>query len=108
MATQSPFHGPNAGYIEELYEQYRQSPDSVSAEIREFFQNWTPPTSNGHQNGHGNGSSAGIAAMLDANAAVGVDQGKIVGKGTHDELMESSEVYREIAQSQLSMEELAS
>ena len=37
-----------------------------------------------------------------------LDQGKIVGKGTHDELMESSEVYREIAQSQLSMEELAS
>jgi len=81
MATQSPFHGPNAGYIEELYEQYRQSPEAVSPEIRAFFENWTPPSSNGHQNG--NGQTAGIAAVLDPSAAPGVDQGKIVGLASY-------------------------
>ena len=30
-----------------------------------------------------------------------VNQGEIVGRGTHDELMESNEIYREIANSQL-------
>jgi ATP-binding cassette subfamily B multidrug efflux pump len=36
-----------------------------------------------------------------------LDEGQVVGKGTHHELMESCETYREIATSQLSMEELA-
>jgi ATP-binding cassette subfamily B protein len=36
-----------------------------------------------------------------------LDEGKIVGKGTHQELMEGCEIYREIAQSQLGIEELA-
>ena len=35
-----------------------------------------------------------------------LDEGKVVGKGTHKELMDSCEVYREIAYSQLSKEEL--
>ena len=34
------------------------------------------------------------------------DEGKIVGKGKHKELLESCETYREIATSQLSEEEL--
>lgn len=38
------FHGPNAGYILELYARYRDDPESVDAATREFFQNWTPPT----------------------------------------------------------------
>ncbi len=41
------FHGPNAGYILELYERFRQSPDSVDEETRRFFQNWTPLSDNG-------------------------------------------------------------
>ena len=49
-----------------------------------------------------------VSTIKQAEQIIVLDQGKIVGKGTHDELMESSEVYREIAQSQLSMEELAS
>ena len=36
-----------------------------------------------------------------------LDKGKVVGRGTHDELMASNEVYQEIAYSQLSKEELA-
>lgn len=31
------FHGPNAGYVQELYEQYRRDPESVEAETRSFF-----------------------------------------------------------------------
>lgn len=38
------FHGPNAGYIIELYERYRRDPNSVDAETRAFFDTWTPPT----------------------------------------------------------------
>jgi len=36
-----------------------------------------------------------------------LDEGQVMGKGTHEELMESCEVYRGIALSQLSKEELA-
>jgi len=36
-----------------------------------------------------------------------MDEGRIAGKGNHKELMESCEIYREIALSQLSKEELA-
>ena len=37
------FHGPNAGYIFELYERYQRDPQSVDAAAREFFQHWSPP-----------------------------------------------------------------
>ena len=35
-----------------------------------------------------------------------MDEGRIVGKGTHEELMKTCEVYRQIAKSQLSKQEL--
>jgi 2-oxoglutarate dehydrogenase E1 component len=38
------FHGPNAGYVLDLYERYRQDPNSVDAATRAFFAHWTPPT----------------------------------------------------------------
>jgi 2-oxoglutarate dehydrogenase E1 component len=41
------FHGPNEGYVLELYERYRQSPDAVDAQTRAFFANWTPPAEDG-------------------------------------------------------------
>jgi ATP-binding cassette subfamily B multidrug efflux pump len=44
---------------------------------------------------------------MNAEQIIVLDEGKIVGKGTHRELMESCETYREIALSQLSKEELA-
>ncbi len=37
------FHGPNAGYILELYARYREAPESVDAATRKFFEGWTPP-----------------------------------------------------------------
>ena len=48
-----------------------------------------------------------IGTIRDADLIIVLDGGKMVGKGTHSELMESCEVYRQIAYSQLSKEELA-
>jgi ATP-binding cassette subfamily B multidrug efflux pump len=47
-----------------------------------------------------------IGTILDADKIVVLDQGKCVGIGTHKELMKNCEVYKEIAYSQLSKEEL--
>ena len=47
-----------------------------------------------------------IATIKNAEQIIVLDEGKIVGKGTHNELMESCETYKEIALSQLSREEL--
>ena len=49
-----------------------------------------------------------IGTIRDADLIIVLDEGKVVGKGTHDELMKNCEVYREIAYSQLSKEELES
>jgi ATP-binding cassette subfamily B protein len=48
-----------------------------------------------------------IATIKNAEQIIVLDEGRIVGKGTHRELMQDCEVYREIALSQLSNEELA-
>jgi ATP-binding cassette subfamily B protein len=48
-----------------------------------------------------------ISTIKTAEQIIVLDEGRIVGKGTHDELMETCETYREIALSQLSVEELA-
>lgn len=47
-----------------------------------------------------------IGTIMDADKIIVLDQGKAVGKGTHKELLETCPVYREIALSQLSKEEL--
>jgi ATP-binding cassette subfamily B protein len=48
-----------------------------------------------------------IGTIRDADRIIVLDKGEIVGMGSHDELMESCEVYQQIALSQLSKEELA-
>jgi ATP-binding cassette subfamily B protein len=48
-----------------------------------------------------------VSTIMDADQIIVLDEGKIAGIGTHRELMRSSEVYREIVSSQLSMEEIA-
>ncbi len=48
-----------------------------------------------------------IATIMHAERIVVLDDGRVVGQGTHRELMERCETYREIATSQLSEEELA-
>lgn len=47
-----------------------------------------------------------INTIMDADQILVLDDGKLAGKGTHEELMDSCEVYKEIALSQLSEEEL--
>ena len=47
-----------------------------------------------------------ISTILNADKIVVLEDGKIVGIGTHDELMKNNETYRQIALSQLSEEEL--
>ena len=48
-----------------------------------------------------------VSTIKDAEQIIVLDEGRIVGKGTHKELMETCETYKEIALSQLSKEELA-
>jgi ATP-binding cassette subfamily B protein len=47
-----------------------------------------------------------IGTIRDADKIIVLDEGRLAGEGTHDELMQNCEVYREIAYSQLSKEEL--
>ena len=47
-----------------------------------------------------------ISTILHAEQILVLDDGKVVGKGTHEELLRSCEVYQEIAKSQLSEKEL--
>ena len=47
-----------------------------------------------------------ISTILHADQILVLDEGRIVGKGTHESLMESCEVYQQIAKSQLSDAEL--
>jgi len=63
LQRESQFYGPNLGYVLELYERYREDPDSVDERTREFFDSWSPPEANGRV----------------ATAAAGVDVEKIVG-----------------------------
>lgn len=48
-----------------------------------------------------------VNTIVNAEQIIVLDEGRIVGKGTHRELLENCSVYREIAESQLSKEELA-
>ena len=48
-----------------------------------------------------------ISSIMDANQIVVLNDGEIAGIGTHDELMQSCDIYREIAESQLSLDDNA-
>ena len=47
-----------------------------------------------------------ISTILHAEQIIVLDEGKVIGKGTHEELLKTCEVYKQIALSQLSKEEL--
>jgi 2-oxoglutarate dehydrogenase E1 component len=59
------FPGVNAGYVLELYERYRQNPESVDPDTRRAFESWTPSTDAAPA---GNG---GTAASVDTRVIVG-------------------------------------
>jgi ATP-binding cassette subfamily B protein len=48
-----------------------------------------------------------VGTVMDANRIIVLDEGKVVGMGTHKELLNTCDVYREIVSSQLSEEEIA-
>jgi ATP-binding cassette subfamily B protein len=48
-----------------------------------------------------------VSTIMKAEQIIVLNEGKIVGRGTHKELLKTCEEYREIAESQLSKEELA-
>lgn len=48
-----------------------------------------------------------VSTVMDADMILVLDEGKLVGKGTHEELLETNETYQEIVHSQLREEDLA-
>jgi len=48
-----------------------------------------------------------VGTIMHADRIIVLEDGTIVGEGTHDELMESNDTYREIVASQLGAEEVA-
>jgi 2-oxoglutarate dehydrogenase E1 component len=43
MSTRFDFTGPNAAYVRELYERFRENPETVDEKTRQFFSRWSPP-----------------------------------------------------------------
>src|SRR5687767_14149432 len=74
------FPGVNAGYVLELYERYRQNPESVDADTRRAFESWTP--------------SADAAPAGNGGTATSVDTRVIVGAAN---LVESIRRYGHLA-----------
>jgi 2-oxoglutarate dehydrogenase E1 component len=70
MSDLALFYGPNAGYVLELYDRYRQNPQSVDPATRAFFEQWTPPAASALPQGAEDGRRA-IAAPLDVAHIVG-------------------------------------
>ncbi len=48
-----------------------------------------------------------ISSIMEADQIIVLNEGKVVGKGTHHQLLKECQIYHEIATSQLSEEELA-
>ena len=46
MSLEKEFHGPNLGYILELYERYRDDPNAVDEATRRLFEQWSPTETN--------------------------------------------------------------
>jgi 2-oxoglutarate dehydrogenase E1 component len=68
------FYGPNAGYVLELYDRFRQDPDSVDPRTRELFASWTPE----RFDGDGSGALA-VGPAAPAVATGRADVSRVVG-----------------------------
>jgi 2-oxoglutarate dehydrogenase E1 component len=64
----SLFHGPNAGYVEELYERYQHDPQSVDAAARALFAQWSPTSAPVSAPSNGAATSAALTTPAAAPA----------------------------------------
>jgi 2-oxoglutarate dehydrogenase E1 component len=67
--TENRFFGPNLGYVLELYEQFKEDPDSFDGPTREFFESWRPPRVEAPS---ANGQA--VAPEVDVEKAVGASK----------------------------------
>ncbi len=67
MTLEALFHGPNSGYVLELYERYTQDPESVDPVTRQAFEQWTPYSTNG-----ASAVAAGAGAAVDISRLMAV------------------------------------
>jgi 2-oxoglutarate dehydrogenase E1 component len=67
--TESQFFGPNLGYVLELYEQFKEDPDSLDGKTREFFESWSPP-----RLGEPGTNGQAVAPEVDVEKAVGASK----------------------------------
>ena len=70
--TESQFFGPNLGYVLELYERYREDPESVDERARGFFESWSPPAEATSANG--SATAGAPTADVDVEKAVGASK----------------------------------
>ncbi|HUG17071.1 MAG TPA: 2-oxoglutarate dehydrogenase E1 component [Thermomicrobiales bacterium] len=70
MANNTVFHGPNAGYVLELYDRYLIDPAAIDAETRAWFDEWGPPvvTANGLSGATATAAPVDVARILSAAA----------------------------------------
>jgi ABC-2 type transport system ATP-binding protein len=76
---ENPFYGPNLGYVLELYDGYREDPESVDERTREFFETWSPPRVDA--NGHAPGVARSRTKLFSANTTLGGRPLKEMAKG---------------------------
>ena len=48
-----------------------------------------------------------VGTIMNADQIIVLDEGEIVGRGTHEELLKTNQIYREIANSQLNQQSMA-
>src|SRR5712691_1992281 len=79
MDDLNAFYGPNAGYVLDLYDRYRNDPQSVDAETRTFFENWSPPEPPPSANGDQLATRSPATDRRLATRAVTPDIARVVG-----------------------------
>jgi 2-oxoglutarate dehydrogenase E1 component len=70
MNVWKEFHGPNAGYVLDLYEQYRRDPESVDATSRALFERWDREGLEPHGAALADGASARTAVAVDVDVII--------------------------------------
>src|SRR5580700_7357971 len=75
--------GPNAWLVDDMYEEYRSDPSSVSESWREFFADYTPPGSSNPEAPAVTGNGAPAAAPAATNGALGRSPAPAAATGTN-------------------------